>query len=79
MPLYEYTCECGKTTEINRTVEKRDDVLMCGCCALMKRTEIVQTMKPVVLDGYNESIGEYVTGPRDLSLKAKAKGLNIRL
>jgi len=45
----------------------------------MKRTEIVQTMKPVVLDGYNESIGEYVTGPRDLSLKAKAKGLNIRL
>lgn len=30
MPTYRYTCSCGMELDINRKIDERDDVVLCG-------------------------------------------------
>ena len=62
MPLYDYNCKkCSKTWEASHSIEQRKDEY---CCKLVADLVITGTKsRPVILEGYNQGIGEYITGP----------------
>ena len=62
-PLYDYRCDfCKKTWEGSHKVDERFDE---KCCDKSATIVISPTRtKPVILEGYNVGIGEYITGPK---------------
>ena len=63
MPLYDYSCsKCGREWEASNKVSERYSEV---CCSSEANIVISPTRtKPVILEGYNVGIGEYITGPK---------------
>jgi putative FmdB family regulatory protein len=75
MPIYPYRCDkCGNKWEAVHGVSERDNESCCGKPAIR---EIAKTFgRPVILEGYNEGLGAYVTGPKQKAKIMQEKNLD---
>jgi putative FmdB family regulatory protein len=74
MPLYDYSCKkCNRTWEASHKIEQRKDEY---CCDLTADLVISATRtRPIILEGYNQGIGEYITGPKQKKQMMKKHNL----
>ena len=64
MPVYRYRCnKCIDTWENFRNISDRKEEV-CGRCGDQAEIVITSIAKPVIYDYYSESLGAYVTGPK---------------
>ena len=75
MPVYDYKCEkCGNEFEIWAKVENRYDI---DCKCGNRASKILSTIsKPIVMEYYSESLGAYITGPRQKQRIMKEKNVS---
>lgn len=74
-PLYDYECDagCGKKWEASHKIDERKDEYCCGCSA--KLLISATRTRPIILEGYNQGIGEYITGPKQKKQMMKKHNL----
>lgn len=75
MPLYNYKCKsCGVEFEAFNTVSDRE-MSLHGCGGFGEKV-LSPIARPVIMEYYSESLGGYVTGPRQKQRLMREKGVS---
>ena len=72
MPIYPYRCNvCERKWDNFHNIADMDNETCCGSKAIR---EIGVTARPVIMDYYDNGLGENVTGPKHRAELMKSKG-----
>ena len=75
MPLYDYECvHCNNEWENYNPIAERE-LEECRNCGQTAKLLISLTAKPIILEGFDEHLDAYVTGPKQRARIMREKNL----